>query len=61
LAQSIAEPPPTAIRPSQLLAWNIAAAARTAASVGLDGVWSNTVTGHAGQGVQSLLQDRLLP
>jgi hypothetical protein len=38
LAQSIAEPPPTAIRPSQPRCSNSATASRTAASVGLGGV-----------------------
>ena len=40
LAQSSDEPPPTAIRPSQPCSLNIAAASRTAASVGFDGVRS---------------------
>ena len=45
----MAEPPPTAIKPSQRLALYTSTAARTAASVGLDGVWSNTATGRPGR------------
>ena len=44
LAQSMAEPPPTAIKPSQLFFWYCKDADITAASVGLDGVWSKTST-----------------
>ena len=47
LAQSMAEPPPTAMRPSQRCARYISTAARTAASVGLEGVWSNTATSRS--------------
>ena len=45
----MADPPPTAIRPSQRLALYTSTAARTAASVGFDGVWSNTATGRPGK------------
>ncbi|XQU67618.1 hypothetical protein OJJOAM_000349 [Cupriavidus sp. H18C1] len=45
LARSIEEPPPTAIRPSQPSLRYCAAAWRTIASVGLEGVSSNTATG----------------
>ncbi len=41
------EPPPTATRPSALCAFQASRAARTAASVGLDGVWSKTATGRS--------------
>jgi len=45
----MADPPPTAMSPSHPCALNKAVAARTAASVGLDGVWSNTASGMPGR------------
>jgi hypothetical protein len=47
LAQSMAEPPPTAMSPSQRPLRYSSTAARTAASVGLEGVPSNTDTSRS--------------
>ncbi|MCY1235231.1 hypothetical protein D3C81_1577220 [compost metagenome] len=46
LARSIEDPPPTATSPSQLASRYCPAALRTIASVGFDGVSSNTATGR---------------